>query len=161
MVVSYLAEKEKVDASEVERWLNERSGLLGVSGLTNDMRELEAAAQAHDERAALAIELFCYRARKYVGAYLAVLGGADAIVFGGGIGENSPGIRARICTGMEWCGIHLDDERNKAAVHLPPGSAARISQDEMALGVYVVADDEETWIAREPVRCLRRARNKE
>ncbi len=161
MVVSYLAEKEKVDASEVERWLNERSGLLGVSGLTNDMRELEAAAQAHDERAALAIELFCYRARKYVGAYLAVLGGADAIVFGGGIGENSPGIRARICTGMEWCGIHLDDERNKAAVHLPPGSAARISQDEMALGVYVVADDEETWIARETVRCLRRARNKE
>ena len=159
-IVSYLAEKEKVDASEVERWLNERSGLLGVSGRTNDMRELLEAA-ARDERAALAIELFCYRARKYVGAYLAVLGGAEAIVFGGGIGENSPGIRTRICTGMEWCGIHIDDERNKAAVHLPPGSAARISQDEMALGVYVVANDEETWIASETVRCLRRARNKE
>ncbi len=160
-IVSYLAHREKVDAAEVERWLNEQSGLLGVSGRTNDMRELEAAAQARDERAALAIELFCYRARKYIGAYLAVLGGAEAIVFGGGIGENSPGIRAHICTGMEWCGIHIDDERNKAAVHLPPGSAARISQDEMALGVYVVADDEETWIARETVRCFRRARNKE
>jgi acetate kinase len=153
-IVSYLAQREKVDASEVERWLNEQSGLLGVSGQTNDMRELEAAAQAHDERAALAIELFCYRARKYVGAYLAVLGGADAIVFGGGIGENSPEIRGRICAGMEWCGLLLDVERNKATVHLPPGSAARISQDTAALAVYVVADDEESWIARETVRCL-------
>ncbi|MFQ5960978.1 MAG: acetate/propionate family kinase, partial [Candidatus Methylomirabilales bacterium] len=154
-IVSYLSEREKVDAAEVERWLNEQSGLLGVSGRTNDMRELEAAAQARDERAALAIELFCYRARKYIGAYLAVLGGADAIVFGGGIGENSPEIRARICTGMEWCGIHIDDERNKAAVHPPPGSAARISQDAAPLAVYVVADDEESWIARETVRCVR------
>jgi len=153
-IVSYLAQREKVDASEVERWLNEQSGLLGVSGRTNDMRELEAAAQAHDERAALAIELFCYRARKYIGAYLAVLGGADAIVFGGGIGENSPEIRGRICAGMEWCGLLLDVERNKATVHLPPGSAARISQDAAALAVYVVADDEESWIARETVRCL-------
>ena len=155
-IVSYLAQREKVDASEVERWLNEQSGLLGVSGQTNDMRELEAAAQAHDERAALAIELFCYRARKYVGAYLAVLGGADAIVFGGGIGENSPEIRGRICAGMEWCGLVLDVERNKATVHLPPGSAARISQDGAALAAYVVADDEESWIARETVRCLHR-----
>ncbi len=154
-IVSHLAHREHVTADDVERWLNERSGLLGVSGRTNDMRELEAAAQAHDERAALAIELFCYRARKYIGAYLAVLGGADAIVFGGGIGGNSPVIRALICTGMEWCGLVLDAERNKAAVRLPPGSAARISQDGTALAAYVVADDEETWIARETVRCLR------
>lgn len=155
-IVSYLAQREKVDASEVERWLNEESGLLGVSGWTNDMRELEAAAQAGDEQAAVAIELFCYRARKYIGAYLAVLGGADAIVFGGGIGENSPEIRSRICTDMQWCGILLDAERNKAAVHLSPGSAARISQEAAALAVYVVADDEEGWIARETVRCVRR-----
>ncbi len=154
-IVSHLAHREHVTPDDVERWLNERSGLLGVSGRTNDMRELEAAAQAHDERAALAIELFCYRARKYIGAYLAVLGGADAIVFGGGIGENSPLIRALICTGMEWCGLLLDAERNQAAVHMPPGSAARISQDGAALAAYVVADDEETWIARETVRCLR------
>ncbi len=154
-IVSYLAQREKVDASEVERWLNEQSGLLGVSGQTNDMRELEAAAQAHDERAALAIELFCYRVRKYIGAYLAVLGGAEAIVFGGGIGGNSSEIRNRICTGMQWCGLLLDADRNQAAVHMPPGSAARISQDGTALAAYVVADDEETWIARETVRCLR------
>jgi acetate kinase len=154
-IVSYLAQREKVDASEVERWLNEESGLLGVSGRTNDMRELEAAAQAHDEQAALAIELFCYRARKYIGAYLAVLGGADAVVFGGGIGENSPPIRARICAGMQWCGLLLDTDRNKAAVHLPPGSAAKISQEKAGVAAYVVADDEESWIARETVRCLR------
>lgn len=155
-IVSYLAHRENVDAAEIERWLNERSGLLGVSGRSNDMRELlHATTHAQDERAALAIELFCYRARKYVGAYLAVLGGADAIVFGGGIGENSPEIRARICAGMEWCGVSLDTDRNMAAVGLPPESAARISQDGAEMGVYVVADDEETWIARETVRCLR------
>ena len=157
-IVSYLSHRENVDASDVERWLNERSGLLGVSGRTNDMRELEATAQAHDERAALAIELFCYRARKYIGAYLAVLGGADAIVFGGGIGENSPEIRTRICAGMEWCGLLLDKDRNGAAVYLPPGSAARISQDAASLAAYVVADDEETMIARETVRCLKSRR---
>lgn len=154
-IVGYLVREEKVDASEVERWLNEESGLLGVSGRSNDMRELLQAV-AHDERARLAIELFCYRARKYIGAYLAVLEGADAIVFGGGIGENSPEIRSRICTGMQWCGILLDAERNTAAVHLSPGSVARISQDEATLAAYVVADDEETWIARETVRCVRR-----
>jgi len=155
-IVNYLARRERVDASEVERWLNEESGLLGLSGRTSDMRELEAAAQAGDAQAAVAIELFCYRARKYVGAYLAVLGGADAVVFGGGIGENSPTIRARICAGMQWCGLLLDLDRNKAAVHLPPGGAAKISREEAGVAAYVVADDEETWIARETVRCLRR-----
>jgi acetate kinase len=153
-IVSYLAHEEKVHAVEVERWLNEESGLLGVSGRSNDMRELLQAV-AHDERASLAIELFCYRARKYIGAYLAVLGGADAIVFGGGIGENSPEIRSRICADMEWCGVRLDPDRNRAAVGLAPGSAARISHDGTAVGVYVVADDEESWIARETVRCVR------
>jgi acetate kinase len=155
-IVTYLARQERVDASEVERWLNEKSGLLGLSGRTNDMRGLEAAAQAGDARAAVTIELFCYRARKYVGAYLAVLGGADAVVFGGGIGENSPTIRARICAGMEWCGLLLDLDRNKAAVQLPPGGAAKISQEKAGVAAYVVADDEETWIARETVRCLQR-----
>jgi acetate kinase len=156
-IVSYLAHRENVDASEVERWLNEQSGLLGVSGRSNDMRELLHAA-AQDERAALAIELFCHRVRKYIGAYLAVLGGAEALVFGGGIGGGSPEIRARICTGMEWCGLLLDTDRNMAAVGLPPGSAARISHDAAALTVHVVAYDEETRIARETVRCLRSGR---
>jgi len=156
-VVSYLAERERVPASDVEHWLNERSGLLGLSGRTNDMRELlRAASEERDSRAQLAIDLFCYRARKYLGAYLAALGGADAIVFGGGIGEAAPVIRARICDGMAWCGLRLDPGRNDAAVGLEPGRAARISADGARPEAYVVAADEETWIARETVRALGR-----
>jgi len=149
-LVGFLAEREKVEPREVERWLNERSGR------SNDMRELlRAAGQEGDRRAELAIDLFCYRVRKYLGGYLAVLGGAQAIVFGGGIGENAPEVRRRICSNMDWCGIRLDADRNRAAVGLKPGSAAKISTDDSALAVYVVAADEETWIAQETARCLR------
>ena len=155
-IVSYLSEREKVEPAEVERWLNERSGLLGVSGRSNDMRELlRAAEQDQDKRAQFAVDLFCYRVRKYLGSYLAVLDGADAIVFGGGIGENAPEIRKRICQSMEWCGLKLDRDRNRAAVGLAPGRAAQISMDESRPAAFVVAVDEETWIARETVRCVR------
>ena len=154
-IVTYLAEREKVEPAEVEQWLNERSGLLGVSGRSNDMKELlRAVEQERDERAKLAIDLFCYRARKYLGAYLAVLGGADALIFGGGIGENAPEIRRRICLGMEWCGVSLDHARNQDAAGLPAGSGARISTEGSRPAVYVVAADEETWIAMETARCL-------
>lgn len=154
-VVSYLARHEPMPVEAVERLLNEEAGLLGVSGVSHDMRALLAAAeQARDARAALAVELFCYRVRKYIGAYLAVLGGADAVVFGGGIGEHAPTIRARICAGMEWCGLRLNPERNVAAVGLAAGNAARISHDDASLAAYVVAADEESWIARETVLCL-------
>jgi acetate kinase len=155
-IVSYLCEREKVEPAEVERWLNERSGLLGLSGRSNDMKELLRAAQEEqDERAQFAIDLFCYRVRKYLGAYVAVLGGADAIVFGGGIGENAPEIRMRICRDLDWCGCRLDSDRNHKAVGLKPGSAAKISTDDSALMIYVVAADEETWIAKETARCVR------
>ncbi|MEJ2231424.1 MAG: acetate kinase [Nitrospirales bacterium] len=155
-IVSYLCQKEKVEPSEVDRWLNEQSGLLGLSGKTNDMRELlQAADHERHEQSRLAIEVFCYRIKKYIGAYLAVLGGADAIVFGGGIGEASPDIRRRICQGMEWCGLRLDPGLNSAAIGLQPGVVTRISQDGQPLEVYVGAADEETWIARETVRCLK------
>ena len=113
-IVSYLSEREKVEPAEVEGWLNQRSGLLGLSGRSNDMRELlRAVEQEGDQRAEFAVDLFCYRARKYMGAYLAVLGGADAIVFGGGIGENAPEVRKRICRNMEWCGMNLHPDRNR------------------------------------------------
>ncbi len=102
-------------------FLNERSGLLGLSGLSGDMRELlNVAEDKPDPLAALAMDLFCYRARKYIGSYLAALGGADAFVFGGGIGEHAPAIRARICDGMGWCGLRLDPLRNQAAVEIAP-----------------------------------------
>ena len=153
-IVSYLSEREKVEPAEVERWLNERSGLLGLSGRSNDMRELLRVAE-QDKRAEFAIDLFCYRVRKYLGAYLAVLDGADAVVFGGGIGENAPEIRERICRNLKWCGLELNRDLNRAAVGLAPGRAAQISADGSRLAAYVVAADEENWIARETVRCVR------
>lgn len=151
-VMSYLVRREGVRAEEVEHWLNERSGLLGVSGRSKDIRDvLKAAREEQDARAALAIELFCYRARKYIGAYLAVLGGADGVLFGGGIGEHSPEVRSRICAGMDWCGLILDAKRNLAA----SGAATQISPEGARLPAYVIPVDEEIWIARETVRCLR------
>jgi acetate kinase len=108
----YLAQSQNSSLSDIENLLNTRSGLLGVSGLSEDPRELLRAEKRGNSRASLAIEMFCYRVKKYIGSYLAVLGGAQALVFGGGIGENSPDIRSRICKGMEWSGIMLDEELN-------------------------------------------------
>jgi len=146
----FLARREGVGIEEIEDWLNTRSGLLGVSGRSRDMRTLLQAAQQGDTRAELAVEMFCYRVRKYIGAYLAVLGGADAVVFGGGIGENAAEIRSRICAGMEWCGLRLDEERNAKAV----GSEGRISADDAKVHAHVITVDESIMIARETVRCL-------
>jgi len=146
----FLARSENVDIEEVESWLNTRSGLLGISGRSRDMRELLEAERQGDSSAALAVEMFCYRVRKYIGGYLAALGGADAIVLGGGIGENSPEVRARICDGMEWFGLTLDQERNAATI----GSEERISVNNSRVHVYVIPVDEESIIARDTVRCL-------
>jgi acetate kinase len=141
--------------AEVERFLNERSGLLGVSGLSRNMRELLSAAEGKpDSRAALALDMFCYRVRKYIGAYLAVLGGADALVFGGGIGERSAVIRARICDGMDWCGLRLDPLRNETAVDLASGDAMKISEEDAPLACYVAGVDEELEIARATYECV-------
>lgn len=155
-IVSYLVRRNGLDGEDVERLLNERSGLLGLSGRSRDMSDLLVAAeQEGDARAARAIDLFCYRARKYLGAYLAALGGADAVIFGGGIGENASAIRARICEDMQWCGLSIDPDRNAAAVRLGAGKGARISPDDATLPAYVIPADEESWIARETERCLR------
>ncbi|CAE6739861.1 hypothetical protein [Nitrospira defluvii] len=153
-IVGYLSRRERASVEQIEQWLNERSGLLGLSGLSHDVRDLLAAEQRGEARAGFALEVFCYRVRKYIGAYLAVLGGADAVVFGGGIGEHSAEIRARVCDGMAWCGLVLDRDLNDKTVALASGSAARISRDGAKADTYVVAADEETWIARETVRCL-------
>src|SRR3977135_815130 len=108
-IVDFISVKEGLSAHEVDTLLNKQSGLLGISGLNNDMRELlEEAHENNDRRARLAIEIFCYRARKYIGAYLAATGGADAIVFTGGIGENSAEVRALICEGLQWAGLEID-----------------------------------------------------
>jgi acetate kinase len=148
-LVSYLAQEERVDATEVEHWLNKRSGLLGISGLSNDMRELLAVYNANP-RARLAVDVFCYRARKYLGAYLAVLGGAEAIIFSGGIGENSPAVREKICQNMEWLGLRLDSVANANTI----GQDGRISTADSRLNAFVVHTDEELIIARETARLI-------
>src|SRR5262249_9535124 len=145
------ARSEGMSSSEVDALLNTKSGLLGISGITNDMRELQAELKEHDDRRArLAIEIFCYRARKYVGAFMAAMGGADAIVFTWGIGENSPEVRARICTGLEWAGFHLDAGRNEETV----GQEGKISTEDSKLLAYAIPTDEELLIARDTVRVI-------
>jgi acetate kinase len=150
-IVGVIAGKEGLSTNEVEMLLNTQSGLLGISGLTNDMRVLLDESREHDDRRVqLAIEIFCYRARKYIGAMLASMGGADAIVFTGGIGENAPEIRARICEGLEWAGLKLDPERNAQTA----GREGRISADDSRLSAYMIPTDEELLIARDTVRCV-------
>lgn len=138
-LVLHLQRTLGMDPAGMERLLNEESGLLGLSGRSADMRELLAA---DDDAARLAVELYCYRARKYVGAFLAVLGGADAILFGGGVGENAPAVRARILAGMQWAGIELDAQANAAAV----GTEARIDAGG-TVDVRVVTVDEAAMLA--------------
>ena len=134
-VVTYLQRTEDLNAMEMEAVLNESSGLLGVSDISGDMEVLLAS---NDPGAREAVELYCYRARKYVGAYLAVLGGADAVLFGGGVGENAPLVRAGILEGMTWCGIQLDKQANAKAL----GQEGRISAPESTIAVWVVPVDE-------------------
>jgi acetate kinase len=115
------------------------------------MRVLQQQANDHDDRRArLAIEMFCYRARKYIGAFLAAMGGADSIVFTGGIGENSPSVRAGICEGLEWAGLSLDKEKNQKTI----GVEGAITCDQSRLSAYVIPTDEELLIARDTARCI-------
>ena len=150
-IVNIIASKEGLSPNEVETLLNTQSGLLGISGLTNDMRVLQHELKDQDDRRVrLAIQMFCYRARKYVGAFLACIGGADAVVFTGGIGENQPEIRAQICEGLEWTGLRLDDDKNNQMA----GSEGQISTNDSRLHAFVIPTDEELLIARDTVRCI-------
>jgi acetate kinase len=149
-LVSYIALQEHIDAGEVENWLNKRAGLLGLSGRSNDMREL-IALYDKDQRSRLAVEVFCYRARKYVAGYLAALeGSGEALVFSGGIGENAPLVRAEICRGLQWCGIKLDPAANDQVI----GGDGRISANDSKLLVWVIHTDEEAIIAADVVTVL-------
>jgi acetate kinase len=131
----------------VEELINEQSGLLGLSGKSADMREL---IDDSDPAAQEAVELYCYRLRKYIGAYLAVLGGADGIVFGGGVGEHIPQVRERALVNMEWCAIELEEEANRAA----SGEEARISASASAVDVRVIPTDETRILAGEAYALL-------
>jgi acetate kinase len=149
-LVPYLARREGISAADVVAQLNERSGLAGVSGISRDTREIQSAARAGNARAALALDLFAYRARKTLGAYLAVLGRADAVLFGGGIGEHMPPIRAAILEGLETLGLELDRSANDA---LEAGEG-RISVNGSKIEIRVVPPDEESIIARDAIDLL-------
>lgn len=151
-LASFLAQREGVDVETTEDWLNTKSGLLGVSGRSRDMRELLDAEGKGDKMARLAIDMFCYRLKKYIGAYLNILNGADAVIFGGGIGENAPEVRQRVLTGMNWLGLKLDNARNKATV----GSEGRISAADARIHAYVIPVDEALIIARDTFSLLKK-----
>jgi acetate kinase len=142
--------KEQVDIDEVDRWLNKESGLLGVSGRSHDTRELVRLIDI-DERSRLALEIFCYRIRKYIGAYLAALSGAQAIIFGGGIGENTPFVRACVLEELEWCGLTLDPVRNEQTIN----REGQITTDSSQLHAYVIPVEEGLLIADQTFNYLK------
>lgn len=151
-ILEFIGAKEGLTIHETEMLLNKQSGLLGISGLTNDMRELLAEMEeSGDRRARLAVEIFCYRAAKYIGAYLAAMNGADAVIFGGGIGENSAAIRTKICENLAWCGVALDEAENALCVG---GREGTISTAESRPAVCVIPTNEELLIARDTVRLI-------
>jgi acetate kinase len=145
-IMSFLASTESMDAASYQHMVTQKSGLLGVSETSSDLRDLMARA-ADDVRAAEAVELFCYQARKWIGSFAAALGGLDTLVFAGGIGENAVEIRARICDGLKFLGIELDDERNAR-------SAAVVSAAAAGVVVRVIRTDEESVIAGATIRIL-------
>ena len=151
-LIEYLTIKEGMSVSEVDTLLNKQSGLLWVSGLTSDMRELlEEEEENQDRRAILAIEIFSRRIKHYIGAYVAEMGGANAIVFSGGMGERSPEVRKRVCGGLEALGLTMDEAKNAS---ITPGGHGPISTDDSSLHAYVIPTNEELLIARDTFRAL-------
>jgi len=148
--------RQGMSHDQVDRLLNKESGLLGLSGLSSDMRELQKAADSGHPAALLAIQTFCYRVRKYIGAYAAAMGGLDALVFTGGIGENGDDIRSRVCHGLGFLGIEIDESKNRGPAG--PGAPAKvISGERSRVRVLVVPTDEEGMIAAETERALKRS----
>ncbi|MDR1335502.1 MAG: acetate kinase [Tannerella sp.] len=142
-VLPFLMKKEGLDTAGLSDLINKRSGVWGVSGVSSDMRELEAACAENNPRALLAMKMYIYRIRKYVGAYAAALGGVDILVFTGGVGENQTSLRAEVCRNMEFMGIRLDEHIN-SGVH---GRETLVSTPDSAVKVIVVPTDEEYMIA--------------
>lgn len=146
--------REGMTPDAIDEILNRRSGLLGISGVSSDFRDVERAEAAGNDRAKLAIEIFVHRVKKYIGAYAALLGGADAIVFTGGIGENSARVRQRVCEGLVYMGVVLDIDKNARCDAKKGGGVVDISTPHAPTKVLVVETDEERMIAREVVRAV-------
>ena len=153
-VITYLARSEGISPEEMDEMFNRKGGLLGISGISSDMREIIAAADSGDTRALLAIKAFCYRVKRYIGAYAAVLGGADVLIFTGGIGEKGRGERARCLQGLEKLGFAMDPLRNDRCAVSGSEPVFDISARYSSASVLVIATDEELMIARQCARAL-------
>ncbi|MBQ1854826.1 MAG: acetate kinase [Prevotella sp.] len=149
--VTYIMDKLGKTPQQMADYLNKESGVLGISGISSDMRDVEAAAKEGNERAKLALQMYAYRIKKYIGAYAAAMGGVDVIVWTAGVGENQTGTRAEACEGLEFLGIEIDREKN-AAVR---SREELISTPESKVKVYVVPTDEEIVIARDTMELVK------
>jgi acetate kinase len=153
-VIGFLERNEKMTGAQIDEMLNKKSGLLGLSGISSDMREILKAADEGNQRALITLKTFCYRVRKYIGAYVASLGGLDAIVFTGGIGQGSAVVRALSLQGLDRMGIKLDEKRNNEA---RGDQVSLVSTDDSKVAVLLVPTDEERMMAREALRTLSRS----
>ncbi|NLI59992.1 MAG: acetate kinase [Clostridiales bacterium] len=152
-ILSYLMDKENLTCEEVNRILNKDSGMLGLSGLSSDFRDLHNAAAEGNKRAQLALDVFNYEVKKYIAAYAAAMGGVDCIVFTAGIGENTPRVREKSCSGLEFMGIKIDDEKNQKVLGRL-NTEGEISTDDSSVKVLVVPTNEELMIARETLELI-------
>ncbi len=148
-IISILMEKEKMDTKDIKNFLNKKSGVLGISGVSSDFRDLHEAAEAGNERAALAIDIFCYRVKRFIGDYSAVLGGMDAVIFTAGVGENNSIAREKIVANMEYLGIKIDKEKNTIR-----GKEIDISTPDAKVKTLVIPTNEELAIARETIQVI-------
>lgn len=150
-IIPFLMEKENMTVQQIDDYLNRRSGILGISGLSSDFRDLESAANRGDDRSQLAIDIFAYKVKKYIGSYVAAMGGVDAIVFTAGLGENSPFMRDKICNGLEYLGTRVDPDLNKVR-----GKEREISVRKARVKIFVIPTNEELVIARDTFNICRR-----
>ena len=149
-IVLFLMEKEKMTPDELDDYLNKKSGVLGISGISSDFRDIQAAADTGNKRAKLAIDVFCYRVSKYIGGYAAALGGVDAVIFTAGIGENNDMVRKKSLVGLEWFGICIDEEKNKNA----RGKEVDISTNDARVKTLVIPTNEELEIAKQTLKLI-------
>ncbi len=149
-ICGFLVEKEELDINEVCDILNKKSGVLGISGISSDFRDIEEASKKGNERAALALEVFAHKVKKYIGAYAAVMGGIDAVVFTAGLGENSSSMRESICKGLDFLGFRIDKEKNNTR-----GKEAVISTDDSTAKILLIPTNEELMIAKDTAELIK------
>lgn len=149
-IISFLMKKEKMTISDISDFLNKKSGVLGVSGVSSDFRDVQAAAEAGNDRAMLALDIFCYRVKRFIGDYIGLMNGADAVIFTAGIGENNGLIREKVVSDMDFLGIKIDPEKNTVI-----GKEIDISAADAKVKTLVVPTNEELAIARETIKLLK------